>query len=351
MAHQREVDVHNIDVLSLRQSMCHSSRAAEVSYLRDNLTHIGAKAADIIALCADAGQPSSPKSSGAGAHHREPREKDPSTDQDDGVGQPDAKPSSKSPVASSVRPRTSDVSQPAANVSSPSTSSIQQPTSPELFADVCPPSPPTSSGACAQQHEASEKDSHVDQGEGVGEYNDSDSDSEHETKKPKMRALTFKEKERIKKVFKPLIDSREMVTLAKIRNRLNIDSKLKPLTGIKGMEKKVADRVRTLQVKAVPVQHTETRGTTQATQKREEDPFAFVDEESSNREPDTLCLPWDPRDTKTISDRFLREGKYPGIRRAVGIFHETKELTRIYNENGKERCIDKVKNVFKAKNR
>ena len=191
----------------------------------------------------------------------------------------------------------------------------------------------------------------MDQGEGVGEYSDSDSDSEHETKKPKMRALTFKEKERIKKVFKPLIDSTEMVTLAKIRNRLNIDPKLKPLTGIKGMEKKVADRVRTLQVKAVPVQYTETRGTTQATQKREEDPFAFVDEESSNREPDTLCLPWDPRDTKTISDRFLREGKYPGIRRAVGIFHETKELTRIYNENGKERCIDKVKNVFKAKNR
>ena len=188
----------------------------------------------------------------------------------------------------------------------------------------------------------------MDQGESVGEYNDSDSGSDREPKMPQVRALTWKEKERIKKVFKPLIDSTEMVTLAKIRNSLNIDPKLKPLTGIKGMEKKVADRVRTLQAKAVPVQPTET---TETTKKCEEDLFAFVDEESSNREPNTLRLAWDARDTKIVSDRFLQELRYPGLRTTVAIFHETPDLTRIYNENGKDRCIDKVKNVYKTKKR
>ena len=129
-----------------------------------------------------------------------------------------------------------------------------------------------------------------------------------------------------------------MVTLAKIGQCLQIDRKLKPLTSIKGMDKKVADRVRSLQAKAVPVQ-PETNPKPSEWE-REGDPFAFVDEESSNREPNTARLAWDARDSKIVTDRFLKECKYPGIWKTVAIFHETANLTRIFNENGKARCIE-----------
>lgn len=92
----------------------------------------------------------------------------------------------------------------------------------------------------------------MDQGESVGEQC-SDSDSDSETQKPQVRALMFKEKERINKVFQTLIESSEMVTLAKIRQCLQIDRNLKPLTSLKRMDKKLADRVWSLQAKGVPV--------------------------------------------------------------------------------------------------
>ena len=51
MCHKKKAEGTNIDELTLRQAMCHSTRAAEHFYLRESVTHTGVEAAKIIESC------------------------------------------------------------------------------------------------------------------------------------------------------------------------------------------------------------------------------------------------------------------------------------------------------------
>lgn len=144
-----------------------------------------------------------------------------------------------------------------------------------------------------------------------------------------------------------------MVTLAQIRNNLKTHSLLKDLLEIPGMDKKVADRVRTGQIKETAVGKVETtrqeRDNIQERETRQEkDAFDFVDEEPASIEERPGRIIWSKSDNAIIKARFLKDKKYPGIYKLVAIFHETSELKRIFNAYGKQHCVDKVKNVFKT---
>ena len=49
--HQKKTEGVEIDDLSLRRAMCHSTKTAETFYLREDMTAVAARAADIIEMC------------------------------------------------------------------------------------------------------------------------------------------------------------------------------------------------------------------------------------------------------------------------------------------------------------
>ena len=57
VCHQRKCEGASFDESVIRRAMCHSDRVAQSHYLRDDLTAVGAKAIDIIALCTQRGLP------------------------------------------------------------------------------------------------------------------------------------------------------------------------------------------------------------------------------------------------------------------------------------------------------
>ena len=65
------------------------------------------------------------------------------------------------------------------------------------------------------------------------------------------RSLTLEEKWTISKTFASLISSNETVTLKRIRKKMQKNDMLKVLLNIQGMDRKVADRIRTCQARSV----------------------------------------------------------------------------------------------------
>ena len=152
--------------------------------------------------------------------------------------------------------------------------------------------------------------------------------------KQQLRQLTGKEKRAISEFFRPLIESESMVTLAQIHPKLKEHSLSKKLLLITGMDRKVADWVRTCPIRAVSSEtatqqaKTPTEDDSPATKKKKRAPkypFEFVDEEPLPKESSTSQL--------------------------VTTLHETNELKRIFKENGKRRCLDKMKNLFESPNK
>ena len=108
------------------------------------------------------------------------------------------------------------------------------------------------------------------------------------------------------------------------------------------MDSQVADRVRACQAtQKSKVAATATAPTPQG------DVYDFVDESAKAIGTSTTRTEWSARDNETLIRRFSQEKKYPGRIYLESIFMETDELRRIFQENGKKRCIDKVKNIFK----
>ena len=43
--------------------------------------------------------------------------------------------------------------------------------------------------------------------------------------------------------------------------------------------------------------------------------------------------------------------KYPEVRKLMSIFTESEDQKRVWSENGRSRCVEKVKDLFKQKNK
>ena len=70
-----------------------------------------------------------------------------------------------------------------------------------------------------------------------------------------------------------------------------------------------------------------------------------------SQESNKVRMEWQKEDTALLVARFSREPKYPGVRKLISIFQETEDLKRVWSENGRARCTEKVKNLFKQKNK
>lgn len=329
VAHQKKAEGENLDTISLRQSMYHSSRAAEHFYLREDLTRTGAVAADIIDLCS--GVDTRPKPATSPVANAQDRD---ATAEEDDTSFCETL---TSLVATAHHREATEEKEGDPSFAKAAAPSVEEPQEHESIFEK------------DEQYLARPAPSLV----ATGKDEQSQATSESKTTRG-VRPLSGKEKREISLHFKGLIQSESMVTLAQIRNNLKTHSLLKDLLEIPGMDKKVADSVRTGQIKETAVGKVETtrqeRDNIQEreTRQEKEDAFDFVDEEPASIEERPGRIIWSESDNAIIKARFLKDKKYPGIYKLVAIFHETSELKRIFNAYGKQRCVDKVKNVFKT---
>ena len=85
------------------------------------------------------------------------------------------------------------------------------------------------------------------------------------------------------------------------------------------------------------------------------EPLQFPNDETasipSSHESVKTRMEWQKEDTNLLVPRFTREPKYPGVRKLMSIFQESEDLKLMWSENGQSRCVEKVKNLFKQKNK
>ena len=172
-----------------------------------------------------------------------------------------------------------------------------------------------------------------------------------------QRPLTGKEKRAISECCKDLIHSKRKVTVQDVKTIIDSTAELQDLRKIDGMPRRIADRVRTSQIK----ENTFTRPSI-SQELTEEETEVNVDKTLVDRFPNdevpsiALCqetgkvrVEWQKEDATFLVARFSRGPKYPGVCKLMSIFKETKDLKHVWSENGRARCIEKVKNLFKQK--
>ena len=160
----------------------------------------------------------------------------------------------------------------------------------------------------------------------------------------RKRPLTEAEKDMISRIFKDLITSNETVLVNTIRTRMKEEDELRPLLSIKGMEIKVADRVRRCQAvepRVAPEELPSEQKESRVTDWLEFEAEIVSPSEASSRQE------WDTDDTKVIEFHFLSLSKCPKKHEILAIFDGNDTLREVLNRNGKKRCLDKVKNLFK----
>ena len=126
------------------------------------------------------------------------------------------------------------------------------------------------------------------------------------------------------------------------------------------MPRKIADRVRTSQIKANTLKRpsiirewTEEENEELNVGKTPADPFPNDEAPSFAlaQESGKIRVEWPKEDTILLVARFSKEAKYPGVRKLMPIFQKTEALQLVWSENGRARCIEKVKNFFKQKSK
>lgn len=70
---------------------------------------------------------------------------------------------------------------------------------------------------------------------------------------------------------------------------------------------------------------------------------------SHSRSPNTprIRISWAEEDTEIIERGFRKMNKCPNVSHIETVFHSSAELRKIWVDNGRQRCINKVKNMFK----
>ena len=70
---------------------------------------------------------------------------------------------------------------------------------------------------------------------------------------------------------------------------------------------------------------------------------------SHSRSPNTprIRISWAEEDTEIIERGFRKMIKCPNVSHIETVFHSSAELRKIWVDNGRQRCINKVKNMFK----
>ena len=70
---------------------------------------------------------------------------------------------------------------------------------------------------------------------------------------------------------------------------------------------------------------------------------------SHSRPPNTprIRISWAEEDTDIIERGFRKLNKCPNVRHIESVFHSSAKLRKIWVDNGRQRCINKVKNMFK----
>ena len=302
MCHKKKAEGTNIDKLTLRQAMCHSTRAAEHFYLRESVTHTGVEAAKIIESCTSV-MPEPPS-----AAEKSENEQAPATSV-----QPTAAPAGESAYeeVSSLHPLFQEPlsAVPCENETEPSPIASQTLTpagaeTPERLSEPEPHVQPTSvpageptfqetlltapseneteplpivlqtltpAGAAISEPtiSLSAADTPTIPSENEPEHAAvvpptlapaATSTSEPDTSKTtatllpvsttvNQRPLTGKKKRAISECCKHLIHSKRKVTVQKVKTIIDSTAELRDLRRIDGMPRKIADRLRTSQIK------------------------------------------------------------------------------------------------------
>ena len=429
--HKKKAEGTNIDELTLRQAMCHSTRAAEHFYLRESLTHTGVEAAKIIESCTsempespcenetepDPVRLSEPEPEPEPAPHFQPTSVPAGepTFQETLSAAPSENETERSPIASQTL--TPAGAETPARLSAPDSVRLSEPEpEPEPAPHVQPTSVPageptfqetlltapsenetelspvvlqtlTPAGPAISELETSFQPTISLSGadtQTIPSENEPEhaavvppalapavtSTSEPETSKTtapllhvsatvSQRPLTWKEKRAISECCKDLIQSKRKVTVQEVKTIIDSTVELRDLLKIDGMPRKIGDRVRTSQIKAntfkrPSVSQELTEEQTEVKMDKtvvDPSPNDEVPSITLSQESNKVRMEWQKEDTALLVARFSREPKYPGVCKLMSIFRETKDLKRVWSENGRARCIEKVKNFLKQKNK
>ena len=147
------------------------------------------------------------------------------------------------------------------------------------------------------------------------------------------RGLTSEEKSVIMTVYERDIYSGRELTVAEVRNRMRSDLFLHKFVINKEKVKKMYDYIR-----------HRTNVVRQTTDITEQDEFQFEASISS-----TQRRAWQSHDCESIENVFKTTKTMPHKRIVVAIFQENDVLKHIMSREGKDRCYEKVKNIFKKR--
>ena len=70
--------------------------------------------------------------------------------------------------------------------------------------------------------------------------------------------------------------------------------------------------------------------------------FSSSEEEGRVR----LRKEWRDDQRRAIKYAFRHYAKYPGVKEVVRVFASTEAMTKIFKENGRQRCVERVKRMF-----
>ena len=156
------------------------------------------------------------------------------------------------------------------------------------------------------------------------------------TKTDEARPLTEEEKGAISMDFSALIQSDSRVFIENVRKVIEESDNLKHLKGIKGMDQRVADRVRFAQAS-----YASKRDDSEEDSDRE---TASVTSSGARKE-------WTKEETKAIREGLEKFGKCPSRIQLPYFFTFSPALRDIFANNDFKRCMNKVKNDWKRRNK
>jgi len=162
---------------------------------------------------------------------------------------------------------------------------------------------------------------------------------------PLSKTLSEFQKRQLQKVFKVELETNKIITMEVAQQKMATNTVLSPLSTIRGRVKQVVNHVNNL------VKKSGRAATPPAAEPEAAKTSSWLDDFDNPSTRSSRRSEWDDEDTKRLERAFKDFKKLPSTALIRTILNKDTELNAIKEREGWNRIYNKLKNMFKKKNK